>query len=117
MVENLYKRKLLSRNHVLTFADFTSKTEADIEDMFEPDFYLKLVNEEYSKQLSNPIALTALNFHNPRILLALEAFLAKNPMKTGTFNHFRPARYLTEHIVALTSELSATTLDLSLIHI
>ncbi len=25
MVENLYKRKLLDRNHVLTFADFTGK--------------------------------------------------------------------------------------------
>ena len=32
-IENLYKRKLL--RHVLTFADFTRRDEADIEDMFD----------------------------------------------------------------------------------
>ena|SRR5437773_8105760 len=46
-IENLYKQKLLQQNHVLTFSDFTNMKEADIEDMFEPDFYLELVNGAY----------------------------------------------------------------------
>ena len=111
MVENLYKRKLLTRKHVLTFADFTGKTEADIEDMFEPDFYLKLVNEEYKTQLATPLSLAALNTHYPRILVSIEEFLSKNPLTPGLFSHYRPARYFTEHIVSLSEELSPFTVD------
>ena len=76
-VENLYKRKLLDRNHVLTFVDFTGKAEADIEDMFDPDFYLRLVNEEYKNQLVNPITQTVLNMNYPRILVSIEDYLTK----------------------------------------
>src|SRR5206468_10674075 len=47
-IENLYKRKLLHKSHVLTFAEFTGTAEADIEDMFDVAFYLKLVNGEYA---------------------------------------------------------------------
>lgn len=111
MVENLYKRKLLDRNHVLTFADFTGRAEADIEDMFEPDFYLQLVNEEYKNQLASPISQTALNMNYPRILVSIEEYLSKNPLKSGSFNHYRPARYFTENIGALAHDLSPATLD------
>lgn len=110
-VENLYKRKLLNRNHVLTFADFIGKAEADIEDMFDPGFYLRLVNEEYKNQLASPIAQAALNMNSPRILVSIEGYLSKNPLKSGSFNHYRPARYFTENIAALTHDLSPTTLD------
>jgi hypothetical protein len=51
MVENLYKKKLLAKTHVLTFAEFTGTKEADIEDMFGDQFYLDLVNAEYVLQL------------------------------------------------------------------
>jgi hypothetical protein len=111
MVENLYKRKLLARNHVLTFADFTGKTEADIEDMFEPDFFLKLVNEEYKAQLTGPLSLPPLNTRYPRLLVSIEEYLGKNPLKSGAFNHYRPARYFTEHIVTLSKEVAPATLD------
>ena len=46
-IENLYKSKLLKQQQVMTFVDFTGTGEADIEDMFDPDFYLKLVNCEF----------------------------------------------------------------------
>jgi len=110
-IENLYKRKLLGRNHVLTFADFTGKVEADIEDMFEPDFYLRLVNEEYKNQLASPIAQTALNQNYPRILVSIEEYVSTNPLKNGSLNHYRPARYFTENIAALAPDLSSATLD------
>ena len=43
-IENLYKGKLLRKRQVMTYADFTGSSEADIEDMFDPDFYVRLVN-------------------------------------------------------------------------
>jgi len=110
MIENLYKRKLLSKNHVLTFADFTGKSEADIEDMFEPDFYLALVNEEYKKQLAKPIQLADLSTHHPRVLVSIEEHLRKNPLTSGAFSHYRPARYFMENSGSLSKKLSAATL-------
>ena len=99
MIENLYKKKLLKKSHVLTFADFTSKSEADIEDMFDEDFYLKLVNEEFSKSLIKQLLSTDLTSYSPRIIVKLEDYFLNNPMKGGThFNHYRPARYFAEQI-------------------
>ena len=46
MIEGLYKRKLLEKSHVITFANFTGTQEADIEDMFDEEYYLALVNGE-----------------------------------------------------------------------
>ena len=46
-IENLYKCKLLKKRQVMTFADFTGGVEADIEDIFVPEFYVGLVNREF----------------------------------------------------------------------
>ena len=40
-VENLNKKKLLAKKNVRTFADFTGTKEAEIEDMFDRQFYLR----------------------------------------------------------------------------
>jgi hypothetical protein len=101
-IENLYKRKLLQKSHVLTFADFVGKTEADIEDMFDEAFYLQLVNEEFAGLLTAKVKLKDIEGHAPRILVRLEAAFAKRPLKKGAFNHYRPARYLAEKVALLT---------------
>ncbi len=97
MIENLYKKRLLKKSHVLTFADFTGKTEADIEDMFDDTFYLQLVNDEYSGSLAAKLKVKELTSHAPRLLVKVEDFLERNPMKAGArFNHYRPARLFAE---------------------
>jgi len=111
-IENLYKRKLLQKNHVLTFADFTGTAEADIEDMFDVAFYLKLVNAEYANDLSKKPKESDVKIGSPRILVKLEAFVEAHPLKaTARFNHFRPARYFSENIATLKKAISAITLD------
>jgi hypothetical protein len=110
-IENLYKKKLLSKKKVLTYADFTGTKYADVEDMFEVDFYLDLVNEEYKTSLGKPIKESDLAAKGPRILPRLEEYFAANPMKdAAAFNHFRPARLLTERAGALKTNLSDDTL-------
>ena len=108
IIENLYKAKLLDQNNVVTYADFVPGAEADVEDMFEPDFYLRLVNAEYGSSINvNDIATGP-----PRILQRLEQFLANNPLPGGAgFNHYRPARYFTENSSVLESSLSETELE------
>jgi energy-coupling factor transporter ATP-binding protein EcfA2 len=102
MIENLYKKKLLKKNHVLTFADFTGKPEADIEDMFDESFYLQLVSAEFADALGTSLTPAALTSRAPRILVRLEEYLAANPLKAGVkFNHYRPARLFAERVSAL----------------
>lgn len=110
MIENLYKKKLLNKNHVLTFADFTGKPEADIEDMFDEDFYIELVNSEFSGSLTAPLKATDLHGPSSRIIMKLEDYFSRNPLIGGIqFNHYRPARFFAEKIITLT--IPEATLD------
>jgi predicted ATP-dependent endonuclease of OLD family len=109
-IENLFKKRLLDKSHVLTFGDFSGKAESDIEDMFEDDFYLDMVNEEYKNQLTKKIKLTDLNNNIPRIIVRIEQYLEANPLKGGIkFNHFRPARFFNENLSKLSSNVTDET--------
>jgi predicted ATP-dependent endonuclease of OLD family len=111
-IENIYRQRLLQKRQVLTFADFTSKSEADIEDMFDDDFYLALVNAEYKKDLGKPIAVADLKSQHPRMLVRLAEYFEQNPLSGGLkFNHYRPARYFAENIAGVETKLLPDTLD------
>ena len=107
-IENLYKKKLLDQNHVVTYADFVPGDEADIEDMFEPSFYLKLVDGEYGSS----VTVDDIRNGHPRILRRLEEYFDNNPLPNGAkFNHFRPARHFSENVGSLVSGLSDAELE------
>lgn len=110
-IEGLYRDKLLKKKNVLTYADFLDENEADVEDMFEPDFYVEMVNGEFGNQLSKAIDSAELNDKIPRVLRSIEDWLKDNPMKTGSFGHYRPARYFTENIAELWPKVSDATKD------
>ena len=111
-IENLYKRKLLKKKQVLTFADFVGRAEADIEDMFDVSFYLGLVNAEFAASLDQPIAESALRSTPTRILSRIGKHLETYPLKDGVaFNHYRPARYFVENQSKLKCSLSAGAVD------
>lgn len=105
-IENLYKKRLLDKNRILTYADFTGKKEADVEDMFDEDFYLRLVGEEFGVPLSS----SDIKSKHPRIVVRLEEHFAHSPLPKGSkYNHYRPARLLAEKPTSL--GLPTTTLD------
>lgn len=110
-IEDLYKKKLLKKKQVATYADFAGKSEADVEDMFERDFYVDLVNAEFAKELKKPIGTTSLNAKEPRVSRAIEAYLQSNPLKSGAFGHYRPARYFSENAATLWPKVSDATKD------
>ncbi len=109
LIEDLYKKKLLKKKQVLTYADFVCEDEADIEDLFDRKFYVDMVNSEFSKQLKAPIAVADLNSKEPRSLRAIETYLKKNRFKSGEFGHYRPARYFSENIGELWPNISDDT--------
>jgi hypothetical protein len=110
-IEDLYKKKLLKKKQVLTYADFLAQDEGDVEDVFERAFYVELVNSEFAKELKTPVDVAALNAKEPRTVRAIEAWLAVNPFKSGTFGHYRPARYFSENAAALWPKVSDATKD------
>ena len=98
-IENLYKKDLLRRKQVLTYADFTKTKEADVEDMFDVDFYLALVNGAFKNALAKPVKKSELNRNLPRITRRLEEYFEVNSLRGGqSFNHFRPARYFLDEV-------------------
>ena len=108
VVENLYKRKLLDRRHVITYADFTLEDEADVEDMFDPDFYLSIVNDVYGSSISE----SDISIGHPGIVRRLEKYFSDNPLTSEErFNHYRPAKYLAENISSLDGQLSDVVLQ------
>ena len=110
-IENLYKKKLLEKKHVLTYGKFLNQDEADIEDMFGIDFYLLLVNEEFKDDLNNPIDKNNLDNKAFRLLPKIEKHLSTNPLKNNIkFNHYRPARLLLEKITNFESKISDASL-------
>lgn len=111
-IESLYKRKLLKKKNVLTYADFTGTVEADVEDMFDLTLYLHLVNKEYHESLQKPIVESDLDTNLPRNTQRLERFFESNPMKDGIqFNHYRPARFFAENVTFLSEDISEKTLE------
>lgn len=110
-IEDLYRKKLLKKKQVATYTDFAGTSEADVEDMFERDFYVDVVNAEFAKELKAPIPVSALNAKEPRTLRAIEAYLQGNPLKSGAFGHFRPARYFSENAATIWPQVSDATKD------
>jgi len=110
-IENLYKQQLMQQSHVMTYADFTKTKEADVEDMFDPQLYIDLVNDAYKDDLQAPLVLANLPPHT-RVIVRIEEHLKASPMKGGVvFNHFRPASHFARHIDVWGPKLDKATLD------
>ena len=107
-IENLYKQKLLKKKQVLTYADFVGNNEADVEDMFTPEFYLKLVNGEFETSLS----MNDFSTGSPRILTRLDSHFEDNPLpNAANFNHYRPALYFSSNLDKFESFLTESELE------
>ncbi len=102
-IENLYKSKLLKKSHLLPFTEFTKTAEADMEDMFDKDFYVEIVRLAYTTELSAKLEASDLTSRAPRILVRLDEYFSRNPLRREVqFNHYRPARFLADKVSTLT---------------
>ena len=107
-VEKLYKSQLLQKKKVVTFSQYVEIEEADIEDMFGHEVYLRFVNGAFGSS----IEVVDLSDGHPRILRRLQKHLRKSPLPNGAaFNHYRPARYFVDNIESLGVELDEAILE------
>ena len=105
-MEDLYRKKLLKKKNVVRVATFTDTAVADIEDMFEREFYVGLVNAAYELDGAARLALEDLG-SEPRLVKAVEAAWKKKGRRG--FSHLRPARYLAVNLERYRDEIPAET--------
>ncbi len=110
IVDAIYARKLLQKNHIVTFGDFLGREEADLEDMFEPAFYLKLVSAAYQGRLEEPIAEHMLDAGEPCMRARVRRFFESRAVEESEpFDPCRPARMLLEHAHVFRPEVAHIT--------
>jgi ABC-type lipoprotein export system ATPase subunit len=110
-VKRLRDNDQLDRRALVEISAFTGTADADIEDLFEPGFYLNLVNQAYAQDLPTPITAADLNRHDPRIVRQIETYFRDKCITGGRFNHYRPAAELLRQQTSLIPKINAATLD------
>jgi len=110
-VKRLQDNKQLSKKGLVQVSEFTGTADADIEDLFERDFYLSLVNLAYEKELPATIQLSDINEKDPRIVRAIEAYFKTHNIAGGNFNHYRPAAALLRNQASVSKNINQKTLD------
>ncbi|MFE6869322.1 AAA family ATPase [Kitasatospora sp. NPDC057692] len=108
-VQRLRDNNQLARNGLVQISEFTTAGDADVEDLFEPDFYLGLVNRAYADELNAPITAAELNSRDPRIVRQIEKLFKERGIAGGNFNHYRPAATLLREQAHLTSDIGEAT--------
>lgn len=101
----------LAKNGLVEVSEFTTTAEADIEDLFDPDFYIELFNIAFADKLPNPLKLSDLRSKNTRITVRLGDHLAKLGHGKGRYDHHKPARVLLQQQATLAPKIDPATIQ------
>lgn len=105
-VNNLISNSLLRKGNLIKINEFVNATDADIEDLFDIEFYLNLVNKSYGLNISKD----KLESRNPRIIKRIEEYFKKNNFEKNHFNHYKPAVTLLSEQNELVENLTEETI-------
>jgi predicted ATPase len=89
-IDSLVRRGIIGGEKLIPLTEITETAEADIEDLFDPKFYLDLLEQSQTASVKGKDLKGA-----GRILKRIEAAIG------ASFDHYQPARYLLEHQVEL----------------
>jgi predicted ATP-dependent endonuclease of OLD family len=110
-VRRLRDNDQLARSGLVEISEFTGGGDADIEDLFERDFYLELVNRTYAGELRQPITAADLSAGDPRIVRGIEGYFRQHKIAGGKFNHYRPAAFLLREQASLLPVIADATIN------
>lgn len=79
-IENLRDHGHLRRHNLIQVGEITGSDDADIEDLFDPGYYLQLVNGAYARQLKAKLTLKSLPKGDPRIVKRVERYFTENAL-------------------------------------
>ena len=110
-MELINKNSIMQRHNPVKWVEVQKIRTADIEDFFEPSFYLKLVNESYATELLEPVSMKAISAKDPRIVQRLEKHFESEGIAGGHFDSYRPAAWLLENHAQLRHEISDDAIE------
>ena len=94
---------------VILISEVVGRAEADVEDLFDQAFYLKLVNGAYKAHLNGQDIKVGDLPKGDRITKRVEAVMRERGINKGRLNHYTPAKYLLQKQGTL--KIPASTLD------
>jgi hypothetical protein len=111
-IQRLRESEILKTEQVLTVADFTGKSESDIEDLLHPELFCILINDAFSLPQANKINTEMLEQSVPkteRIVKQAETLFKTMPPEVSEFDHFSPANWLLRHPELLDGDNAVVT--------
>ncbi|MBT1542610.1 ATP-dependent nuclease [Curtobacterium poinsettiae] len=110
-LELLRQRGKTAAAGVVFIGDATGGDEADIEDLFDPGFFLQLVNDAYAGALAGATLKVADLPQDKRLIRRVERVFADRGINDGKVNHYAPAAALLRKQGTFTNKLSDRTLN------
>ena len=107
----LNQRGVIVRRNPIKWVEVTRARNADIEDLLDPDFYLKLVNACYDAELPGKLTLKSITDSNPRIVQRVSAYFRSESVAGGKFDAYRPAAYLLRHHAEFRDEIDEAAME------
>ena len=102
-LERIAQSGILQAGHLYSITDFIDAAEGDVEDLFDPELFIHIVNLCYA--LDDSLALTIEKVNSvtttTRIVKRVEALFQLMPDTVPNFNHFTPASWLICNLGAL----------------
>lgn len=109
-LNDLYKAALLEEDRIILATEIAGKEEADIEDFFDPAFFVDLINKTYALKGDHELTvekLEAADTNTDRLVKKAEAFFRVLPPEISEFSHFDPSIYLLQHPQMLSGKSKA----------
>ncbi len=110
-LDHINRNAAVQRQNPIKWVEVAKVRTADIEDLFEPTFYLKLVNEAYANELREPVTMKSITDANPRIVQRLDAYFRRQRIAGGRFDPYRPAALLLQEHSRLRGMISDPTIE------
>ena len=113
-IERINRSGILQAGHLYSVIDFINRPEGDVEDLFDPEIYLEIVNASYC--LNDSLALTIDDINSittsSRIAKRVEELFRVMPVTVAYFNHYTPASWLISNpgVLQVNSEAVERTL-------
>jgi predicted ATP-dependent endonuclease of OLD family len=110
-IQRLREAGRLGAGGLVQIGEALDQPDADIEDLFEPGFFVELVNDAYQGLLADKKLTVKELPTDKRLIRRVERAFEERGLNKGRINHFSPAAALSRNQSKLVPKLSAKTLD------
>ena len=103
--------RITDRSNPIKWVEVTRIRDADLEDLFDPSFFLDLVNRAYADELPANLTLKSISSSNPRIAARVASYFRSTGIADGNFDRNRPAAYLLGEHAHLRNGIDDSTIE------